>query len=78
MFVSFRKSKLQSKNTSLNTEAERKQQINTLLHSLQANHRVYKIQTHERFKRMLFYKDKTQHFCGNPLYKATKQHLNNS
>ena len=36
------------------------------------------IQTHTRFKRTLFIRTKTQseHFWGNTLYQATKQHLN--
>ena len=38
------------------------------------------IQTHERLERMLFIRTKTQHanFRGNPIYQATKRHLNNS
>ena len=39
-----------------------------------------RIQTHKRFKRTLFIRTKTQsaNFRGNPLYQATKRHLNNS
>ena len=38
----------------------------------------HRIQTYRRFKRTLFYQDKTQHenFRGNPLYQATKRQLN--
>ena len=38
------------------------------------------VQTHTRFKRTLFIRTKTQpaHFRSNPLYQATKRHLNNS
>ena len=39
-----------------------------------------KIQTHKRFKRMLFTRTQTQsaNCPANPLYQATKRHLNNS
>ena len=37
-----------------------------------------KIQTHKRFKRMLFIRTQTRsaNCPGNPLYQATKRHLN--
>ena len=43
-------------------------------------YKYFKIQTHKRFKRTLFIRTKHNvHIFGvNPLYQATKRHLNNS
>ena len=44
------------------------------------NNNCSKIQTHKQFKITRFIRTKQKHanFGGNPLYQATKQHLNNN